>query len=433
MPDQLPKTCTSSPNPLPKGVEFISGNVYRVELSAIKFADGGFNKESTDLNFTNLRHALADQHLTGQGMSKDEMNELRERIRTEGLLHTPMLRWYDGGVQIIMGERRLRCIHKLVHDNASCFDRSKGEYVPAKELYKTIIVEILELDDRQAYKLSFSETESVSHFGNAAKVAAVAYFRSCGESDKNIISMTGLGPEWLSLADKVAPDRLGKTCFAAFAQTEDSDVFMSLDTAVKLAEYTDEAERETVFEEWKKNCIVRTHKKGKKLGAEVETATQKVAEADAEMEDALHEAEDLADSLEGEKEVLFVDDSASAIQVNAKLAEQQQKQEKAAKRKVVAETKLKGHAAKKPKIVSKDTGGGEKSEPKPLTHQQLKKLWYGPVIEFIDADGCDSEGKKVSEVDLQDARLVKSLIEQLLKGQTHIFKILVGHYRKKRG
>jgi hypothetical protein len=140
----------------------------------------------------------------------------------------------------------------------------------------------------------------------------------------------------------------------------------------------------------------------------------------------------LADSLEGEKVLFELDDSASAIKVKAKLLEQQQKQEKAAKRKVVAETKLKGHAAKKPKIVSKDTGG-EKSEPKPLTHQQLKKLWYGPVIEFIDADGCDSEGKKVPEVDLQDARLVKSLVEQLLKGQTHIFKILVGHYRKKRG
>lgn len=400
----------SVPEKLPKGVTHVSGKVYRVDISAINFADGGFDRDSKDLAFVNLRHALLDQKLVGRGLSKEDMSDLRERIRTEGLLHTPMLRWHDNGVQIVMGERRIRCLIKLVHENADCFDRESGQYVKAKDLYGTIACEIHDLDDRQAYKLSFSETESVKLFGDGSRIAAISYFRVCGEDDKSIISITGLGPEWLRQTDKLTS--LGKECFAALCNEE-----MNLQVAQKLLELypTSEEDRNAAWAEWKKNSEVRFAQKQEKAAAAVQKATEKESEAE-DLAEAI--AEDKARQQAAQK---------STESLDKKAAEVEKKKAKAGKQKAAAEAKVNNLAAKKPKATPKDTA----AEVKPLTYAKVEKLWTPTLTSLIKSDGCDADGKKIESIDMQDVKLVKLVVDQMRKGQTSVLKILSHHFRKK--
>jgi hypothetical protein len=390
------------PAALPKGVEHLHDKMYRVSIDTIQLADGGFNKDSKDLEFKNLRHALVDHKILGRGLSKEDAADLRERIRTEGLLHSPLLRWYKGGVQIVCGERRIRSLLKLVHDNAKCWDRSKNEYVPAKDLYGTIDVEVQEMSDRDAYRISFSETESVKLFGDGAKIAAISYFRSCGEDDKAIIAITGYGPEWLHQAEKLGAG-LSKKCFDALCNDE-----MNLQVANKLAEIVGEDKQEASWDQWKANSEKRFFEKLQVLEGAVKKATAAIADA-----------EELKDSLAGEASEKAKKDLAAATK----------KRTKAKKAKVVAEAKVKKLAAKKPKATPKDAKS-ENDDPKPLTGAKMEKAWYLPVVAVIKNDGCDGEGTKL-EVDVWDAKLVKMLIEQFRKGQTDILRILVSHNKKK--
>lgn len=392
------------PKQLPKGVEHLHDKVYRVTLESIQLADGGFNKDSKELEFRNLRHALVDHQILGRGLSKEAAADLRERIRTEGLLHPPLLRWHNGSVQIVCGERRIRSMLKLLHDNVKCYDRSKGEYVPAKDLYTTIDCEVHELNDRDAYRISFSETESVKLFGDGAKIASISYFRSCGLDDKEIITITGYGPEWLHQAEKLSG--LGKICFNALCNDE-----MNLQVALKLMETSDEAKRDELWKQWKENAEKRFFDKQKALESAVKKADAKVADL-KELEDSI---------------------KAEGVSPKAKekaLSETTKKRAKIKKAKVVAEAKVKTHATKKPKATPKDAPKDENADPKPLTGAKMEKHWYLPVVAIVKADGYDSEGNKL-ELDVWDARLVKLLYEQFRKGQTDILKILVSHNKKK--
>ena len=391
------------PKELPKGVEHLHDKVYRVAIDTIQLADGGFNKSSKELEFKNLRHALVDHKILGRGLSKEDAADLRERIRTEGLLHMPLLRWYKGGVQIVCGERRIRSLLKLVHDNAKCWDRSKNEFVPAKDLYGTIDVEVQEMSDRDAYRISFSETESVKLFGDGAKIAAISYFRSCGEDDKAIIAITGYGPEWLHQAEKLGAG-LSKKCFDALCNDE-----MNLQVANKLVGIVGEDEQNASWDQWKANSEKRFFEKLQTLEGTVKKASANIADA-KELE------ESLADEV-GEK-------------AEKDLAAATKKRTKAKKAKVVAEAKVKKLAAKKPKATPKDAPKSDSDDPKPLTGAKMEKNWYLPVVAVIKNDGCDGEGTKL-EVDVWDAKLVKMLIEQFRKGQTDILRILVSHNKKK--
>lgn len=408
---------------LPDGVTHVRGNIYRVPLDAIQFADGGFNRESKELAYHNLRHALADQKMVGRGLSKSEMTDLRTRIQEEGLIHNPILRWHDTGLQVVTGERRIRCLLKLVHDNAKCFDRTTGKTVPAKELYGCIEVEVLDLSDVDAYRYSFSETESVERFGEGARIAAVTYFRSCGLKDKDIIHITGLDPEWLKMADKLGG--LGDTLFKALCNDD-----MSLIVANKLMDKypDDEQARIDAYEGWKKNAEVRFVEKAKKLAADVEKAAAKAHEAETAAAKVDAEAAELAEALEVEKAALMTDDSASAQAIKAKTSKAKKSTEKAQKRKVVADTKAKHHAAKKPKVTGKDTK--EEGEVKPLSVSKVLKYWYEPVCALIKSQGKDAKGEQIEQIDMQDVKLVKLLIDQMQKGQQNILKVLAHHKKK---
>ena len=135
-------------------IQHIERDLYRVRLDEVKFAEGS---ESEALSFRNPRCILGSTN--PKGFSREEMTELREAIRTEGLKQPILLRWIeiDGerNIQCIGGERRCRCIRKLVADNEQCWDAAEETFKPAAELYQYVDARINNLDDASAWKHAF--------------------------------------------------------------------------------------------------------------------------------------------------------------------------------------------------------------------------------------------------------------------------------------
>jgi hypothetical protein len=258
------ETATQKPaRTLPPGVEHIGGNRYRIKLSALVLTEGGFNSESTELVFTNVRHALSDYKLLGQGFSKDEMEQLRDSIQQTGLRYHPICRWlasdgkpvvnspdtaYDR-VQVVNGERRVYALRQLIKSKAMCFDPISGQMVPAAELYGTIEVAIEEMDNIKAYEVAYGVNEQAKNIGSGCEIAFVRYLRHClgdsGDADATICKITNRDPQWLAQTDKLCA--LDDKTFVSLCNNE-----ITRQIALDLyTNYADEGERQKVLFELK--------------------------------------------------------------------------------------------------------------------------------------------------------------------------------------
>jgi len=94
-----------------------------------------------------------------QKLDPGEMRELKESIRDDGLLEEVVVRRLpDHSIQVVCGERRLRCILALIQEEATCYDLLEGEFYPAARLYDTLRAKILvNCSDKQASRLSIAE------------------------------------------------------------------------------------------------------------------------------------------------------------------------------------------------------------------------------------------------------------------------------------
>ena len=89
-----------------------------------------------------------------------QLAETRQSIQDDGLLEEMVVRKLpDGRYQVVCGERRLRCIIRLLRDNAPCFSLPTGESnVPAEEVYGKMKLKVLyNCSDKQASRLSVAE------------------------------------------------------------------------------------------------------------------------------------------------------------------------------------------------------------------------------------------------------------------------------------
>ena len=378
---------------LPKGVDHVTDNLYLIDPAELLFADGGFNPDSDKLEYRNIRYALADHKLLGHGLERDKMTRLIERVRTEGLHQYPVCRWFDGGVQVVDGERRSRGIRSLKSDGSECWDKKTKQFLPAKDLYAKIPVFIDDMTDEEALKINFSASESGEHFGDGAVIAYVKYLRKCGMSDKEITNLTGYSSEWLRQTDKLC--NLDEKSFMALSEGK-----ITRALANDLLEIEDIPAR---IEELDRRIVLaekRYAEKTTELKAKIETA---------------------ADALEGAKADEFIASEVNPTDV-PKAKEKKSKAEKVVK---AAEDKLEKHQEKEPKAGTK-TG----TEPKPLTFVKVEKFWLEVVKEIITNDGKDENGEQLP-IDLEDLRLTKFLCEQMRKGQTEILRVLKAHKKHK--
>ena len=380
------------------GVEHIRGNLYRVQISLIQFAQ---QSDEGGLAFFNPRFVLADSK--PKGFSKEEMNELREAIRTEGLENPLLLRLVeiDGEqvLQLVGGERRKRCLDKLISDEEECYDPASESWKSASDMYGFVECRINEMDDQSAYKYAFSENERAIGIGEGATVALINEFRKASWTDEQIFQTTGKSSAWLRETDILL--NLDESTFKSLSTNE-----INRTAALKLAKIENIESRIHVLEAAKSFAVDRISVIREKLEAEVEAAEDKIER---------NEAEAFVAEVQGDS-----DKKASA-------------EKKLRKNKSRVEAKKEEIEDLAPKINSDDIRNAqnedkdeEELEGKVLSNIKIFKFWHKPLKAIVDREGLDEEGNDL-EIDLADAVLVLSVLEARNSGDKDILNLLKVH------
>jgi len=392
------------------GVKHLHGNLYRVRRDLIQLADNKQEKKGV-LTFTNPRHILTTDK--PKGFSKEEMAELREAIRTEGLENPLLLRLIEIDnekvLQLVSGERRYRSISKLCGDKADCYDPATSKMQKAEKLYEYIDVRINHMDDKAAFKHAFSGNDKAIGIGEGATVALIREYRSAGWNDHEIMDATGKSITWLKDSDVLIG--LDDQTFSALTNEQ-----INRSAALELAKIEDVTERLDVLETARNFASNRLAKMKKKLEKEVASAENKVELAESEAAEA-----EFNNDTEAQAEA---EDKAEKLQTKA---DRKKKEASEIGDDPRVTNKDLQQARKKP---GANPGNGTGDSQQALTKSKIEKFWFEPCAALIKNDGNDENGDLV-EVDLEDAYLVKLLCESIDKGERDIFKILKSHQRAK--
>ena len=216
-------------------------NLYRVPFAEIKPA-----KEFDDMDFSFFNPRILDQkNKEIYGFSKEEMDSLKDSIRTKGLMETMNVNYNENQIGLIDGHRRHEAIRQLIEENTSCYDVHNNTWVSAKDLYKEVVVKMYHnLNSSECFSRAFhSDTNKVS-FGENATIRFVDYCISFNMAEKKIVDMTGKSISWLryitKLISKVNADKQIKQALL--------EGKINASTADSIMNIQDEEERNSVFE-----------------------------------------------------------------------------------------------------------------------------------------------------------------------------------------
>ena len=364
-----------------KEVVQLHGNLHNVPVDLIAYSD------DTEQSFFNPRWAMnLANGAEARGMGDEKMDELREAIRTDGLQHPLVVRsGKNVGNQkmtLLNGERRKRCIDRLIEDGDDCYDASTGKWVPAATLYSMIECRILsDIDDKKAYKLAFSGNDSAVDIGDQASVLMVRQWRQAGYSDGDIQEITGKkSPTWLRDSDAIC--KLDKKCFEAFVNGE-----VNRTVAIRLSEEPDIQQRLVKLAETRRLAAERIQKL-------VEHAEQSLDKAEEQRELAEARIE------------LLTQEGGTAVAVREAKAKQEQADSNLSKKK-----KLLNHVRNR-RVTGgqKDLNGAVAS----LSINKIRKHHIEPLNDLIEQNP-----------ELADkARLLKHWWASVSAGETDIVHIL---------
>lgn len=387
-------------------VKHLSDNLYKVHISKVKFAD-----KKDAFGFCNPR-LMSVGDIPPKGLSKEEMFELSESIRTEGLHHPLQLRHVSNNgesiLQLVNGERRTRALRKLIKDKAICYDPVTKSEKTADVLYEFVCAYVEEMDDETAFKQAFSANDRAIGIGEVATVALVGALRQANFDDKKIMNITGKSITWLKDTDALL--KLDEATYGALAAEQ-----INRSAALDLAKIDNAAERMQVLEMARNFAVSRLENVKKKLEKEVKATLSKADMAKATAAEAKFQGD--------------LDTVAEAV---AKAEQLESKAEAKKAEKIEVENNgvtVTGKDLQKAKQ-TKAKNEGDDSISASLTDAKLKKFWYEPCLDLIKANFMDENGEPL-ELDANDVYLVKLLLEQKDKGQTNIVKILKHHLKKK--
>jgi hypothetical protein len=228
-------------------------NLHIVPFDLILAADEEI--QGDDFHWVNPRHyekGIAEDFIP-QGFADDEMQALLNDIREDGLIYSIVCRWFaiDNKlyVQILDGERRWRCIRKLISENQMCWDKNQKKMRPAKDVYKTVPCGVYLVNDKESFKIAYQATNRQVKWGDGANARSIKHLRASGCSDEEILELTKKTGQWLREEDKLCT--LDKETFAYYASGKNNrsvalllcgvaDVEVRLDYAKKTYEQAQE-------------------------------------------------------------------------------------------------------------------------------------------------------------------------------------------------
>jgi ParB-like chromosome segregation protein Spo0J len=232
-------------------MDHVSKDLFLVPLGCIAFAD---NPKQA---FYNPRYSIPG-HV--QGLEAERMEELYESIKSEGLQNPPTVRLVPDlpkgkKVQLIRGERRVRCLQKLVSNkNEMCYDQATKQWVHSQELYEKVICHVVDCDNLMANKIAFSDNEQAVGIGEACTAAYVRKLKSDGLTSDEIMRITGKKASWLR--DEESLLKLDDECFNAFVCGE-----INRTIALELVEIDDTSQRQVRLRQIKDFALARHQEK----------------------------------------------------------------------------------------------------------------------------------------------------------------------------
>lgn len=391
------------------GVKHLHGNLYRVRLDLIELPEAS---EEGVLTFKNPRLVGTNKP---KGFSKEEMEELRKAIQTEGLEHPLLLRKVlvkgKSILQLVSGERRYRSISKLVKDKASCRNPATGKDEKASVLYEYVDARInLNMDDRTAYKHAYSGNDKAIGIGEGSTVALIREFREAGWTDQDVMEATGKSITWLKDTDILID--LDEDTFKALANDQ-----INRSAALDLAKIEDVEERLQVLDRAREFATSRLSSVKKKLEKEVENTESKAEVAKAEI---------------AEHEFTGNGEAKAKAESKAKKLESKAAQKRREHAEVDdGEPKVTGKDLQKARSTGKRSGESQAGDEKSLTKAKMDKCWYQPAKALVKSEGLDESGKAIENIELEDARLILLVCESFERGEKDVVKILKQHYTAK--
>jgi hypothetical protein len=287
-------------------------------------------------------------------------------------------------VQLIRGERRVRCLQKLIANNKTelCYDPATKKLERPKNVYEKVICHVVDCDDLMANKIAFSDNEQAVGIGEACTAAYVRKLKNDGLTSDEIMKITGKKASWLR--DEESLLTLDKACFNAFVCGE-----INRTIALELVEFHP-SQRQQRLQQIKAFALARHQEKIAAAADALQAAEEKVELISADVE--------TAETLD-EKEAARGELIAAQVQ-----ADKKQKDLEAIQR-------------QPPKATSKDLHAMMSKSPA-LTLVKIKKHWEDPLNEFLAAGDF-------TEIPEHRVRLALRMLTGIKEGNQDIKSILI--------
>jgi hypothetical protein len=329
--------------------------------------------------FVNPRHFhQAHEHAKPQGLDDESLSQLFEDIMERGITKPLILRVLNGQLQLVDGERRLRCA-------------LKGD-LPAVPCY---IYD--EMTDDEAWTVAWRENDTSKAIGENATAALVKHWRECGWNDDKILTVTKRTPQWLRQMDTLG--NLDPECFAAYTKG-----FLSLRVGLKLAVIDDMALRRELLEETLADAkadheewLAKQHKVISRIEDKMESAEARIVAAQL-----------MGSEQEQEEAVKELAKHEEALQEANELLENEQTTIPVAKQKNLTRASR--------KVGARHVGSA-------LSKSKIKKC-LKQVDEYIENEGMDGD-EFVGEV--EHLQIVRHVLNTILLGNDD-FKHMLSEY-----
>lgn len=181
------------------GLVKVTDNLYKVDINLLVSEDTEVSDSEESLRFFNPRFVEVGADADVQGFGQQEMETLRNSIKSKGLINPLVGRMKNNKISLIEGHRRWNAISNLIEEDAPCFDPSTGATVPASTLYSFVLVRVYEKNtsEEDCFNLSFEEDKCKVEFGSGAEIRFVHHCLMREIQDSKILQILGNTPEWL--------------------------------------------------------------------------------------------------------------------------------------------------------------------------------------------------------------------------------------------
>jgi hypothetical protein len=276
---------------LPEGIEQLSEDgLYAVDWNLIEIAKEA-SPSGDNFKFFNPRHLgqyEVDKNnkielFLGQGFGKEDMKELMKDITNKGLDYPFLGYWVleDNKVKIRAydGERRWRCLDRLIEKNEKVWSAKDKQFLPAKEVYSKVVCRVKSMSEEEAFQRACAVSDTSVKWGDGCQARLVKKLYDAGKKDDYICKILNKSVQWL--AETSSLNDLDDYCFQFLLENK-----INRKVALDLVKVKDVKTRRTWLDNaWKD--AQETHEKIKnKNDRLLEKATIEEEVAESELDEA---------------------------------------------------------------------------------------------------------------------------------------------------